>query len=87
MTLPIILGLKNGSSTQKRTLKNIFKEKNLKKLNQIINILEETKALELARDKAKEYFVIIQKIMGAYRTNKYSDALLKLAEYSINRKS
>ena len=87
MTLPIILALKNGSSSQKRALKNALKEKNLKKLNQVINILEETTALELTRDKAKEYFVIIQKIMGAYRTNKYSNALLKLAEYSINRKS
>ena len=87
MTLPIILALKNGSSTQKRTLKNVFKEKNLKKLNQVINILEETKALELARDKAKEYFIIIQKIMGAYQANKYSDTLIRLAEYSINRES
>ena len=87
VTLPIILALKNGSSTQKRALKNTLKEKNLKKLNQVINILEETNALELARDKAKEYFVIINKIMGAYQANKYSDTLLKLAEYSINRES
>ena len=43
------------------------------------------KLLELTRDKAKEYFVIIQKIMGSYKANKYSDTLLKLAEYSINR--
>ena len=85
MTLPIILALKNGSSSQKKTLKNVLKEKNIKKLNQVINILEETNALELTRDKAKEYFVIIQKIMSAYQTNKYSDTLLKLAEYSINR--
>ena len=85
VTLPVIFALKNGGSTQKRALKNILKEKNLKKLNQVINILEETNALELTRDKAKEYFLIIQKIMGAYQANKYSDTLLKLAEYSINR--
>ena len=74
MTLPIILALKNGSSAQKRTLKNILKEKNIKKLNQVINILEETNSLELARDKAKEYFLTIQKIMAAYQANKYSIA-------------
>ena len=87
MTLPVILALKNGSSAQKRTLKNILKEKNIKKLNQVINILQETNSLELARDKAKEYFLTIQKIMAAYQANKYSDTLLKLAEYSINRES
>jgi octaprenyl-diphosphate synthase len=87
VTLPIILALRNGSSSQKRVLKNVLKEKNLKKLNQVINILEETNALKLTRDKAKEYFVIIQKIMGSYKANKYSDTLLKLAEYSINRES
>jgi octaprenyl-diphosphate synthase len=87
VTLPIILALKNGSSSQKRALKNILKEKNLKKLNNVINILEETNALELARDKAKEYFLIIQKIMGTYQTNKHSDTLFKLAEYSIDRKT
>ena len=87
VTLPIILALKNGSSAQKRTLKNVLKEKNIKKLNQVINILEETNSLELARDKAKEYFLIIQRIMGTYQANKYSDTLLKLAEYSINRET
>ena len=87
VTLPIILALKNGSSAQKRTLKNVLKEKNIKKLNQVINILEETNSLELARDKAKEYFLIIQRIMGTYQSNKYSDTLLKLAEYSINRET
>ena len=87
VTLPIILALKNGSSSQKRVLKNVLKEKNLKKLNQVINILEETNSLELARDKAKEYFLIIQRIMGTYQANKYSDTLLKLAEYSINRET
>jgi geranylgeranyl pyrophosphate synthase len=81
------LALKNGSSSQKKTLKNVLKEKNLKKLNNVINILEETNALELARDKAKEYFLIIQKIMGTYQTNKHSDTLFKLAEYSIDRKT
>jgi len=87
VTLPIILALKNGSSSQKRALKNVLKEKNLKKLNQVINILEETNAFELTRETAKEYFVIIQKIMGAFKANKYSDTLLKLAEYSISRES
>ena len=64
ITLPLIYAIKKGSKTQSNLIKNSIKMNKINELPNIIAILEETKAIELVRARAKDYLLTIEETIS-----------------------
>ena len=87
VTLPLIYAIKKGSKTQSNLIKNSIKMNKINELPNIIAILEETKAIELVRARAKDYLLTIEETISEEKPSIYKKMLLQIAEFAINRKS
>jgi octaprenyl-diphosphate synthase len=87
VTLPLIYAIKKGSKTQSNLIKNSIKMNKINELPNIIAILEETKAIELVRARAKDYLLTIEETISEEKPTIYKKMLLQIAEFAINRKS
>ncbi len=87
VTLPIICALRSGTESQKGVVRHAIENGDLRQLEDILMIVRETGALEMARQSA---LVEAQRAIEAARqlpVNRYSEALLQLAAGLQERRS
>jgi octaprenyl-diphosphate synthase len=89
VTLPIIFALEKTNEENKIFLKQVLlsEEINEAQIKQIISILKEVDAFEMAIQSAKEFIEKAKKCLVHLEDSPYKEALIRLADLSINRVS
>ncbi len=86
-TLPIIYAIDNSSAKEKELLQSAIKEGDLTKLEEIQNIIRSTGAIEYATSRAIEYSDKAIASISHLPSSKYKEALISIANFSVNRES
>ena len=86
-TLPLIYAMQNSSSDDRRTIRNAILEGGLGQLDRITAIIESTGALQYTAAKAGEAATHSIRALACVPDSNYKQALINIAEYSIQRRS
>lgn len=84
-TLPLIYALKNGTPQQSELLSSAITDKNSQKINEVIDIVRQTSALDYTRQLAQESSQKAIDSLKDIEDGKYKQALSRLATLAINR--
>jgi octaprenyl-diphosphate synthase len=84
-TLPVIYALKHGTAEQQEVLRDAIKNGKKDNINEVISIINSTKAIDYTRKIAREEADMAIAALTALPSSPYTDALYALAEFSINR--
>jgi octaprenyl-diphosphate synthase len=84
-TLPLIYALQQANKKQAQLIRKALTQGNRKYLNEIIQIIEDTHAIPYTYAKAQRYITQSITDLKIIPDSKYRDALIKLAEFVINR--
>ena len=87
ITLPLIYAMKKSNKAQKATIKNAIKEGGINNLSDVIQIIDETNAIENVQNKSLVYLSEIQSLLNNYEESSYKDTIMELAEFSVRRES
>jgi|TARA_B100000795_G_scaffold232667_1_gene191041 octaprenyl-diphosphate synthase len=87
VTLPLIYAMKDSTEQQCKLIKEAIKVGDISKLPDIIEIIEETKAMSKVQIKSEEQFENIKKILDELPKNHFNNIILDLARYSVFRKN
>mgnify|MGYP000344858942 FL=1 len=86
-TLPLIYAMKEGSSEDRKIIRDAILEGGLDQLDQITAIIKSTGALQYTANKAREAADNAISSLGRVPESKYKQALIDIAELSIQRRS
>lgn len=84
-TLPLIHALKHGTTTQQAQIKESIQQGSLDFLPEILQALEETKAIEFTKAKAVEEVDLALSCLGVLPNSDYKTALEELARFAVER--
>lgn len=85
-TLPLIIAIKNGSSEQANLIRGAIEKADGKDyLDQVLKILEQTNALSLTMERAKEEADKAISYLNVLPESEYKQALIALAKLSVER--
>jgi len=84
-TLPVIYALKHGTAEQQEVLSDAIKNGKKDSINEVISIINSTKAIDYTRKVAREEADMAIAALTTLPSSPYTDALYALAEFSINR--
>ncbi len=84
-TLPVIYALKYGTAEQQEVLRDAIKNGKKDNINEVISIINSTKAIDYTRKVAREEADMAIAALTTLPSSPYTDALYALAEFSINR--
>ena len=84
-TLPIIYALNNGSTAQVKELREVIKNGDRTKLQQVMEIILDTKALDYAQQTALQETETAKQAITCLPENEYKTALNSLVEFSVSR--
>ncbi len=87
ITLPLIYAMKKSNKAQKMTIKNAIKEGGINNLSDVIQIIDETNAIENVQKKSLLYLSDIQSLLSSYEESSYKKTIMELAEFSVHRMS
>jgi octaprenyl-diphosphate synthase len=86
-TLPLIYAMQNGSEEDGKIIRNAILEGGLDQLDRITGIIESTGALKYTADKAREAADLAIVSLKEVPESGYKQALIDIAELSIQRRS
>ncbi len=86
-TLPLIYAMQNGSEEDSKVIRNAILEGGLDQLDRISAIIESTGALKYTADKAREAADLSIAALSDIPDSEYKQALINIAELSIQRRS
>lgn len=86
-TLPLIYAMQKGSEEDKKIIRNAIVEGGLDQLDRISAIIESTGALKYTADKAREAADLSIEALSGIPDSDYKQALINIAELSIQRRS
>jgi octaprenyl-diphosphate synthase len=86
-TLPLIFILQNGSATQKQQVQRAISEKSADELDSIVAAVKQSGALDYCRDAAQKYSQAAIHALQTLPPSAHKDALSKLCELALQRKS
>lgn len=86
-TLPLIYAMQNGSQEDGKIIRNAIIEGGLDQLDRITAIIKTTGALQYTADKAREAVELAKTSLADVPESEYKQALLDIAELSIQRRS
>jgi octaprenyl-diphosphate synthase len=86
-TLPLIYAMKEGSSEDRKIIRDAILEGGLDQLDRITAIIKSTGALQYTVNKAREAADNAISSLGRVPESKYKQALIDIAELSIQRRS
>ena len=86
-TLPLIYAMQNGSDEDGKIIRNAIVEGGLDQLDRITAIIKSTGALQYTADKAREAADLAIKSLESLPESEYKQALINIAELSIQRRS
>jgi len=84
-TLPLIYALSQGNDEQKSILREVIKEGDRNKLEQVLTIISQTKALEYTEKMAFQEAENAKQALQCLPNSDYKTALLSLADFSVSR--
>lgn len=89
-TLPLLYAMRHGTAQQSAAIRSAIEQKastqgNLDELPAVLQAVAETGALEYVRNVAKNEANIASKTIAHFKDSEYKSALLKLAEFAVNR--
>jgi octaprenyl-diphosphate synthase len=87
VTLPIICALRHGTEPQKALIRHAIEKGDLRQLDDILTIVRETGALDMARNSAMSEAQRAIDAASRLPSNEYSEALLQLAAGLQERRS
>jgi len=86
-TLPLIYAMQNGSEEDGKIIRNAIIEGGLNQLDRITAIIRSTGALQYTADKAREAADLAIASLADVPESEYKQALISIAELSIQRRS
>jgi len=86
-TLPLIYAMQKASEEDKKIIRKAIVEDGLDQLDRISAIIESTGALKYTADKAREAADLSIESLGGIPDSAYKQALINIAELSIQRRS
>ena len=86
-TLPLIYAMQKGSEEDKKVIRNAIVEGGLGQLDRISTIIESTGALKYTADKARHAADLSIEALSGIPDSAYKQALINIAELSIQRRS
>ena len=86
-TLPLIYAMQNASDADSLLIRNAILEGGLDQLDRITAIIKSTGALQYTADKAREAAELAKASLADVPESKYKQALIDIAELSIQRRS
>lgn len=86
-TLPLIYVMKQGSQTEAELVSKALKEKDSQSLEAIIAIVSSSGALAYTQEKAKSHSIEAKAALTSMPENDYKQALFRLCDLAISRKS
>ncbi len=86
-TLPLIYAMQNGSEDDSKIIRNAILEGGLEQLDKITAIIESTGALQYTADKAREAADLAIASLSGLAESEFKQALINIAELSIQRRS
>jgi len=86
-TLPLIYAMQNGSEEDSKVIRDAILEGGLDQLERISAIIESTGALKYTADKAREAADLSITALNDIPDSEYKQALINIAELSIQRRS
>ena len=84
-TLPLIHALKNGNNDQQQIIKNAILNGDINQMSEIIQIIQQTKAIDYTFDIAKQAVNTALDSLKTLPDTPYRDALISLTHYAIQR--
>ena len=87
ITLPLIYAMKKSNKAQKASIKNAIKEGGINNLSDVIQIIDETNAIESVQNKSLTYLSDIEALLGNFQKSSYKKTVMDLAEFSVHRVS
>lgn len=84
-TLPLIYAMRTGSPEQTSVIRKAIETGGESGFDSILTIIEETGALNYAKQRAYHEVEIAAKAISQLRDSHYKDCLLQLAEFSVTR--
>jgi len=86
-TLPLIYAMQNASDADSKIIRDAIREGGLAQLDRITAIIESTGALQYTADKAREAAELAKSSLADVPDSQYKQALMDIAELSIQRRS
>ncbi len=86
-TLPLIHAMQNASEQDSKIIRDAILEGGLEQLDRITAIIESTGALQYTADKAQEAADLAIASLAELPDSKYTQALINIAEFSVQRRS
>lgn len=86
-TLPLIIAMQRGTRKQVDLIHAAIKNGGLNDLNSILEIIQQTSALDYAKQKAEEQASLAIKSLVMIPSSPYKDALKTLARFAVERTS
>ena len=88
MTLPLIYTINNSTFSERRKIKNIFKNfnKDRKKVNELIQLVKDKGGLDFAKARMEDYQKKALKLLFEFPKSEYRDALERMVGFVIERK-
>lgn len=84
-TLPLIYAMRTGSAQQANIIRKAIETGGESGFDSILTIIEETGALNYAKQRAYQEVEIAAKAISLLRDSHYKDCLLQLAEFAVTR--
>ena len=85
-TLPLIHAIKNSSGRDRTLITEAIKNGSLDEVDEIISVLHRTGAIEYCFKVARKYSNLAQSSLSSLDSSIFKDALISLAEFSVERK-
>ncbi len=87
VTLPLIYAIKNSNKIQCKLIKDAIKIGDIRKLPDVIEIIEITKSISKVQIKSEEQLKKIELILDEIPGNDFKKTILELANYCVYRKN
>ena len=86
-TLPLIYAMQNGSDDEKAIIRSAIVEGGLDQLDRITSIIHSTGALQYTAEKAQEAAKLAIESLNSLAPSEHREALVQIAELSVQRRS
>ena len=84
-TLPLIYAMQHGNDAQQTLIRGAIENGGLEHIDAITQIIHETGALEYTQQQAAKQSTLAKEAIASLPTSSYKQALMFLADYSVNR--
>ena len=84
-TLPLIYAMRNGDADEEAIVRKAIEEGGLDYIDEVMAIIKKTGAIEYTENAAKKEAKLAIEQLAHLPSSPYKDALITLAEYSVNR--